>query len=379
MIRERRGVVQSVVNALATKPFLLLAGISGSGKTQMARRIAAGIAAGVYENGHHTGRLLGGEVSGPAFRQMLVSNGVIPELEGDDGNAFINVHPLQSPTLEAGDVDSLRELRQVMRDRVAFLPVRPDWADSSKIWGYYNPLTGLYYPTDALHVALHAYLEYIKYGDQAPRHFIILDELNLARVEYYLSDLLSLMEVPCEIAENNTIRLGEMTMIHPFHRPLWTQSAPQSTIGAKESSHEQLFIGKLEEGWGFAYTYLTMAAAGVQVPRVDVDFNQLMSGADWDRLIPPKLCFTPNLSIIGTVNVDETTFSFAPKVLDRAFVIEFNDVSYDEVCSEWPSYDAIRADLKVLHDLLRPAEPVPYTPLPLPQHSGGEVSVEAAS
>ena len=43
MIRERRGVVQSLVTALVTKPFMLLSGISGSGKTQLARRIAAGI------------------------------------------------------------------------------------------------------------------------------------------------------------------------------------------------------------------------------------------------------------------------------------------------------------------------------------------------
>ena len=47
MIRERRGVVQSLVTALVTKPFMLLSGISGSGKTQLARRIAAGVAASV--------------------------------------------------------------------------------------------------------------------------------------------------------------------------------------------------------------------------------------------------------------------------------------------------------------------------------------------
>ena len=51
MIRERRGVVQSLVTALVTKPFMLLSGISGSGKTQLARRIAAGIAAGMYQDG----------------------------------------------------------------------------------------------------------------------------------------------------------------------------------------------------------------------------------------------------------------------------------------------------------------------------------------
>ena len=44
---------------------------------------------------------------------------------------------------------------------------------------------------------------------------------------------------------------------------------------------------------------------------------QLRSGVE------PILCLPPNLFIIGTVNVDETTYMFSPKVLDRANVIEF--------------------------------------------------------
>jgi 5-methylcytosine-specific restriction endonuclease McrBC GTP-binding regulatory subunit McrB len=37
----------------------------------------------------------------------------------------------------------------------------------------------------------------------------------------------------------------------------------------------------------------------------------------------------PNLYIIGSVNIDETTYMFSPKVLDRAFTIEFRDVNFD--------------------------------------------------
>lgn len=356
MIRERRGVVQSLVNALAAKPFVLLAGISGSGKTQMARRIAAGLAAGLLEDGLYTGKVLGGQVSGPSFRRMLVDNGVVPALEGSDGNEFIDIQELRLPATLAGhdDAATVRNLRKLMRDRVAFLPVRPDWADSRKLWGYYNPLTGLYYPTDALRVTLHAYLEYAHYGARAPRHFVILDELNLARVEYYLSDILSLMECPCE-HDGHVLRLGEMAVVHPFHRPLWTQSAPQIQLGAETSTHEQTFIGRLEVGWAKAYNYLCLGATGAPLQRVDIDIDEVISGADWDRLVPPRISLPPNLSIIGTVNVDETTFSFAPKVLDRAFVLEFNDVDYDEVCVGWPYFEDIRAELLVLHDLLRPA------------------------
>lgn len=48
------------------------------------------------------------------------------------------------------------------------------------------------------------------------------------------------------------------------------------------------------------------------------------------RKIPEKIKMPPNLFVIGTVNIDETTYMFSPKVLDRANVIEFK-VSSDEI------------------------------------------------
>ena len=53
------------------------------------------------------------------------------------------------------------------------------------------------------------------------------------------------------------------------------------------------------------------------------------TGTDWDG-VPAKLTLPKNLFVIGTVNVDETTYMFSPKVLDRANVIEFR-VSKDEI------------------------------------------------
>lgn len=49
-----------------------------------------------------------------------------------------------------------------------------------------------------------------------------------------------------------------------------------------------------------------------------------LSGSDGDSVqVPPRLALPKNLFVIGTVNVDETTYMFSPKVLDRANVIEF--------------------------------------------------------
>lgn len=351
MIRERRGVVQALVTSLVTKPFMLLTGISGSGKTQMARCIASGIAAGMFKDNRFSGLSISGESTAQAQKVTLSANGIVPELSGCDGNAYIDVK--SADEVWSKDVLKASNFNEVMKNRVAFLPVRPDWTEPQKIWGYYNPLTGLYYPTNATLVALHAYLEFLMYGSAAPRHFIILDELNLARVEYYLSDILSLMECPTTIVDGE-IRMGEMATVHPFNRPLWTGSAPKSEIGKEDSVHEQLYIGKMDRSWPLAYHYLSAACSGMMFKRMAIDVDEVIYGADWFRIIPPRMTFTPNLTIIGTVNVDETTFSFSPKVLDRAFVMEFNEMDYDRVCRDWPGYEDARPAFQTMYKILRP-------------------------
>lgn len=103
-------------------------------------------------------------------------------------------------------------------------------------------------------------------ADPAKPYFLILDEMNLSHVERYFADFLSAME-----SANSQLALhGEAADI-----------ALDSAAGA----------------------------AGLKVPA--------------------KLSLPSNLFIIGTVNVDETTYMFSPKVLDRANVIEFRASAAD--------------------------------------------------
>jgi 5-methylcytosine-specific restriction enzyme B len=144
-----------------------------------------------------------------------------------------------------------------------FLSVRPDWRDSTSLLGYYNPLTQTYEWTDFLHFIIRAADNYRGLEEERIAWFVILDEMNLAHVEYYFADLLSVLE-----------------------------------------------SGRDAEGW-------TREPLRTSYPDLLEDDGP-----------PRELRLPPNLYIIGTVNMDETTHAFSPKVLDRAFTIELTEVDF---------------------------------------------------
>ena len=147
-----------------------------------------------------------------------------------------------------------------MAKRIAFVPVRPDWMDNKGLLGYYNLLDEKYHATPVLQILLEASAHRDK------PYFIILDEMNLAKVEQYFSDFLSIME--------------SRTTGNPSGEPLCLHSATKA---------------ETPDG----------------------------------RVIPQRIIILPNVYFTGTVNVDESTCMFSPKVLDRANVIEFNDVDLE--------------------------------------------------
>jgi 5-methylcytosine-specific restriction endonuclease McrBC GTP-binding regulatory subunit McrB len=98
-------------------------------------------------------------------------------------------------------------------------------------------------------------------------YFVLLDEMNLAKVEYYFADFLSVLE-----------------------------------------------SGRRQDGF-------TREAIRFQYPE----------GIDGP---PRELHLPPNLYFIGTVNVDETTYMFSPKVLDRAFTLELGTVNLEDYPGE---------------------------------------------
>ena len=222
------------------------------------------------------------------------------------------------------------------------------------MWGTYNPLTGLFYPTRALRVLMHALFEFAQYGDRAGRHILILDEMNLARVEYFMSDVLSLIESGAWQGDDGRLYLGELVDVHPFPNPLWA-GRPPLLSSERKVSQEHVFQGRMDEGWLQLHALLSRGVSNASFEPLDMDLSTVYFGADWTQLVPPRIAFPPNLTVVGTVNVDETTFALSPKVLDRAFVVEFGHMDFDGVCSDWPGYSEVRDDIKALYQILSTA------------------------
>ncbi|WP_051212347.1 MrcB family domain-containing protein [Butyrivibrio fibrisolvens] len=183
------GLIEDFYLSLKSKPFVILAGTSGTGKTRLVKLFAGAVGAYAKESG---------------------------------GNG-----------------------------RFKLVSVRPDWSDSTDLFGH-TDLNGNY-----IAGAIIDFVKEAKENRDYP-YFLCLDEMNLSRVEYYLSDFLSLIETRTNV--NGEIKTYKLTLDK-----------------AAEKDYPDLYIPE-------------------------------------------------NLYVIGTVNMDETTFPFSKKVLDRANTIEFSYV-----------------------------------------------------
>lgn len=202
------------ITAIKSKPFLLLAGISSTGKSRIVRELARAC--------------------------------------WDEGTEEYNA---QKPK------------------NFQMVQVKPNWHDSSDLIGYVSRVSGKaeYVAGDFLRFVAKAW------EDEDTPYFLCLDEMNLAPVEQYFAEYLSVVE------------------------------SRKSHEDGTETTDP--ILEKIDEEW-----YFNLTASLTTDENVRKQFNE--SG----------ISIPQNLIVVGTVNMDETTFSFSRKVLDRAMTIEMNEV-----------------------------------------------------
>lgn len=237
---------RTYLTALRTKPFLLLAGISGTGKSRIVRELAF--------------------MSCPKYLQD--KDGVTP------GN-------------------------------YCMIEVKPNWHDSTELLGYYSNISKEY-----------QFKKFVKFLVKAKMHpevpfFVCLDEMNLAPVEQYFAEILSILETrkhpkTDEGVDMKTIKTEVIVEANYF----------KSYIYKDADSNQYSKLDMTDKDW-----YETFFSATTMTK----EEKELIKKFQYSRTLQQEgLSLPDNVIIIGTVNMDETTHQFSRKVIDRAMTIEMN-------------------------------------------------------
>ncbi|WP_271853359.1 McrB family protein [Planococcus maritimus] len=144
------------------------------------------------------------------------------------------------------------------------IPVRPFWQDDSDLLGYLDVLNNIYRPGDS--GLIDFLIDANKEENKDQLHIVCFDEMNLARVEHYFSQFLSVLE---------------------------------------ESSEDQRKLTLYNNDYK----------------------NRLYNSKEYTDTVK----IANNVLFVGTVNLDESTYHFSDKVLDRANVIHLKLRNFKEV------------------------------------------------
>ncbi len=261
IINSAQGYYLQYLTALRTKSFMLLAGISGTGKSRIVRKLA----------------------------QATVTEG-LQKAEGYKGTDFANDRwTLHSPA------------------NFELIQVKPNWHNSMDVIGYLSNIPSPHY-------VFTPFIEFIVKAWQHPEvpFFLCLDEMNLAPVEEYFAEFLSAIE--------SRSFEGEEYLTDPIIKPF-------NSFGEDVA---KTMVNTL-------FPNFTAGDTESAITKVIKHFRT-------KGLTLPK-----NLIVIGTVNMDETTFSFSRKVLDRAMSVEMNEVNYDSFLTDTTD-DDLKAIVKALEE-----------------------------
>lgn len=233
----------------------------------------------------------------------------------------------------SGKTNLVKSFSEAVGGKCFVIPVKPNWTSSEDLLGYYNPIEQSYLSTPFLDALLEA-----RQNPQVP-HFICLDEMNLARVEYYFADFLSLLE-----------ERDYQPSIH-----LYSQSESSHLV-----SETKNFLALLEEAKvGLGKDDLQSFFEILQDAELNRKLHELCGFKDGSSLLtyhtklrkafasylnnPAALQIPGNVFFVGAINVDETTNYLSPKILDRAHIVRFTN----PLLQDW---DAIKTEVEEYGD-----------------------------
>lgn len=231
----------SYISAIKTKPFLILGGFSGTGKSQKVKELAFA---------------------------TCPCDGVLNVSETSPGNYLL-------------------------------VSVKPNWHDATDITGFRSSVNRNYYVTDFMRFLVKAK----QYEEQRVPFFVCLDEMNLAPVEEYFADFLSVIESRKRCADGRIVT---------------DAIVPASVFNDADYADDFNIFLKL----GLEPVNPDLKADEISALPAEEQAQAFVRQDIVEELKRDGLTIPSNVVIIGTVNMDDTTNSFSRKVIDRAMTFE---------------------------------------------------------
>lgn len=229
------------ISAIKTKPFLILGGFSGTGKSQKVKELAFA---------------------------TCPCDGVLNISETSPGNYLL-------------------------------VSVKPNWHDATDITGFRSSVNRNYYVTDFMRFLVKAK----QYEEQQIPFFVCLDEMNLAPVEEYFADFLSVIESRKRCADGRIVT---------------DAIVPASVFNDTDYADDFNIFMKL----GLELANPDWKADDINALSLEEQAQAFVRQDIVEGLINEGLTIPSNVVIVGTVNMDDTTNSFSRKVIDRAMTFE---------------------------------------------------------
>ncbi len=192
------------------------------------------------------------------------------------------------------------------------IPVESSWRDRNELLGYYNDFNKKF---NAKSFTIELYRSSKERCQQIPT-FIVLDEMNLARIEYYFSDFLAILQEP-----DHEKWLIELVSSDMRTLPMELPDNVKAKMRREDPSVYAIWE-KIERGRQGDFTAETSDEDKELLTEYLDKLGQL-TGAK-SLIDGRKIRVTDNIWFIGTANRDESTFEISDKVYDRAQVVSLN-------------------------------------------------------
>lgn len=176
-------------------------------------------------------------------------------------------------------------------------------------------------------------------------YFICLDEMNLARVEYYFADFLSLLETRDEnpeislYAEDESAHvLSELKAVVDIIQSAKDKYSENGVVNFIDLLKDEQLNSQLRLAFGFSDKDSLI--------KYHSEIRRMLSAV---MTMPSSIKMPENVHIIGAINIDETTHYLSPKILDRAHIMRFES----PLLSDW---DAILKEVSeyAFNDVSKP-------------------------